>query len=125
MSQQPIEAAATAGVIGLGVMGHPMAANILRSGTAVHITGRGPEKYGDLIEAGAVWHDTAQSLADAVGVIVLMLPDLPQVEEMLTGPDGDPCRWLRRPAPHHRLDFVADRGPRPRSAADSGNRGQG
>jgi 2-hydroxy-3-oxopropionate reductase len=88
MSQQPTEAAATAGVIGLGVMGHPMAANILRSGTAVHITGRGPEKYGDLIEAGAVWHDTAQSLADAVGVIVLMLPDLPQVEEMLAGPDG-------------------------------------
>ena len=65
-----------------------MAANILRSGTAVHITGRSPEKYGDLIEAGAVWHDTAQSLADAVAVIVLMLPDLPQVEEMLSGPDG-------------------------------------
>jgi 2-hydroxy-3-oxopropionate reductase len=88
MSQQPTEAAATTGVIGLGVMGHPMAANILRSGTAVHITGRSPEKYGDLIEAGAVWHNTAQSLADAVGVIVLMLPDLPQVEEMLAGPDG-------------------------------------
>ena len=86
MSQQPI--AAATGVIGLGVMGHPMAANILRSGPAVHITGRSPEKYGDLIEAGAVWHDTAQSLADAVGVIVLMLPDLPQVEEMLAGPDG-------------------------------------
>jgi 3-hydroxyisobutyrate dehydrogenase-like beta-hydroxyacid dehydrogenase len=88
MSQKPTEAAATTGVIGLGVMGHPMAANILRSGTAVHITGRSPEKYGDLIEAGAVWHDTAQSLADAVGVIVLMLPDLPQVEgcrPVLTG----------------------------------------
>jgi 3-hydroxyisobutyrate dehydrogenase-like beta-hydroxyacid dehydrogenase len=86
MSQQPI--AAATGVIGLGVMGHPMAANILRSGTAVHITGRSPEKYGDLIEAGAIWHDTARSLADAVGVIVLMLPDLPQVEEMLAGPGG-------------------------------------
>ena len=88
MSQQPARAAAATGVIGLGVMGHPMAANILRSGTAVHITGRSPEKYGDLIEAGAVWHDTAQSLADEVAVIVLMLPDLPQVEEMLSGPDG-------------------------------------
>jgi 3-hydroxyisobutyrate dehydrogenase-like beta-hydroxyacid dehydrogenase len=86
MSQQPI--AAATGVIGLGVMGHPMAANILRSGQALHITGRSPKKYGDLVEAGAVWHDTAQSLADAVGVIVLMLPDLPQVEEMLAGPDG-------------------------------------
>jgi 3-hydroxyisobutyrate dehydrogenase-like beta-hydroxyacid dehydrogenase len=80
MSQQPIGAAAATGVIGLGVMGHPVAANILRSGTAVHITGRSPEKYGDLIGAGAVWHDNAQSLADVVGVIVLVLPDLSQVE---------------------------------------------
>jgi 2-hydroxy-3-oxopropionate reductase len=82
------QAVRAVGMVGLGVMGHPMAANILRSGTAVHITGRSPEKYGDLIEAGAVWHDTAQSLADAVGLIVLMLPDLPQVEEMLAGSDG-------------------------------------
>jgi 2-hydroxy-3-oxopropionate reductase len=69
-------------------MGHPMAANILRSGSGVHITGRSRAKYGDLIAAGAVWHDTARSLADAVGVIVLMLPDLPQVEEVLKGFDG-------------------------------------
>jgi 2-hydroxy-3-oxopropionate reductase len=88
MSQQPTGAAAATGVIGLGVMGHPMAANILRRGTAVHITGRTRQKYGDLIEAGAVWHNTARSLADAVGVIVLILPDLPEVEEMLAGPDG-------------------------------------
>ena len=87
MSQQTGAASAT-GVIGLGVMGHPMAANIIRSGMAVHITGRSPQKYGDLIEAGAVWHHSARSLADAVGVIVLMLPDLPQVEEVLAGPDG-------------------------------------
>jgi 2-hydroxy-3-oxopropionate reductase len=65
-----------------------MAANILRSGTAVHITGRSPEKYSDLIEAGAIWHDTPRSLADTAGVIVLMLPDLPQVEEILAGPGG-------------------------------------
>src|SRR5215211_767741 len=88
MSRQPTGPAAATGVIGLGVMGHPMAANILRSGTTVHITGRSREKYGDLIEAGAFWHDNAQSLADAAGVILLMLPDLPQVEEMLAGPDG-------------------------------------
>jgi 2-hydroxy-3-oxopropionate reductase len=65
-----------------------MAANILRSGSPVHITGRSRAKYDDLIEAGAVWHDTARLLADAVGVIVLMLPDLPQVEEVLNGSHG-------------------------------------
>lgn len=87
MSQQPTGVAAT-GVIGLGVMGQPMAANLLRSGSAVHITGRSRAKYGDLIAAGAVWHDTARSLADVVGAILLMLPDLPEVEEVLNGPDG-------------------------------------
>ena len=65
-----------------------MAANILRSGAFVHITGRTREKYGDLMEAGAVWHHTPRSLAEAVGVMLLMLPDLPEVEEMLAGSDG-------------------------------------
>jgi 2-hydroxy-3-oxopropionate reductase len=87
MSQQPTRSAAT-GVIGLGVMGRPMAANILRNGSAVHITGRSRAKYDDLIAAGAIWHDTARSLADAVGVIMLMLPDLPEVEGVLSGPGG-------------------------------------
>jgi 2-hydroxy-3-oxopropionate reductase len=76
------------GVVGLGVMGYPMAANILRSGFAVHITGRTRDKYGDLIAAGAVWHNTPRTLAEAVTVLVSMLPDLPQVEEVLAGSDG-------------------------------------
>ena len=88
MSQQPAGAAAVTGVIGIGVMGQPMAANILRSGSAVHITGRNREKYHDLIEAGAVWHNSPRSLANAVNVMLLMLPDLPQVEEVLAGSDG-------------------------------------
>jgi 2-hydroxy-3-oxopropionate reductase len=85
---QSVEAPVEVGMIGLGVMGHPMAAHILRSGASVHITGRTREKYRDLIEAGAIWHNTPRSLADAVSVIVLMLPDLPQVEEVLAGSDG-------------------------------------
>ena len=88
MSQQPTGAAAATGVIGIGVMGQPMAANILRSGSAVHITGRNREKYHDLIEAGAVWHNSPRSLANAVNVMLLMLPDLAQVEEVLAGSDG-------------------------------------
>jgi 2-hydroxy-3-oxopropionate reductase len=87
---QSVEAisAVRVGVVGLGVMGHPMAANILRSGASVHITGRTREKYGDLMKAGAIWHDTPRSLADAVSVMLLMLPDLPQVEQVLAGSDG-------------------------------------
>jgi 3-hydroxyisobutyrate dehydrogenase-like beta-hydroxyacid dehydrogenase len=83
------EAAADVGVIGLGVMGRPMTANILRDGArAVHITGRDKGKYDELIAAGAIWHDTARSLAADVGLVLLMLPDLPQVEEVLDGPHG-------------------------------------
>ncbi len=77
------------GVIGLGMMGRPMAVNILNSGPGpVHITGRSRDRYSDLVAAGAKWHATPRSLASAARVILLMLPDLPQVEEVLAGPDG-------------------------------------
>ena len=77
------------GVIGLGMMGRPMAVNLLDRGDGVlHIAGRQRDRYADLIDAGAVWHDTPRSLAGAAKVLLLMLPDLPQVEEVLNGPDG-------------------------------------
>jgi len=77
------------GVIGLGMMGRPMAVNLLEHGNGpVHITGRGRDRYADLLDTGAVWHQTARSLAGEVGILLLMLPDLPQVEEVLNGPDG-------------------------------------
>ncbi len=71
------------------MMGRPMALNILNSGTGpVHITGRSRDRYADVVAAGATWHDTPRSLAGEARVILLMLPDLPQVEEVLAGPDG-------------------------------------
>ena len=79
----------TVGVIGLGAMGAPMTANLLRrSGASVRISGRVKDRHLALIEAGAQWHDTARSLADGCDVVVLMLPDLPEVESVLAGPDG-------------------------------------
>lgn len=79
----------TVGVIGLGVMGSPMAANILRSiGGATRITARIRGKHEALIDAGAEWHDTPRTLAGGADVILLMLPDLPEVEAVLSGPDG-------------------------------------
>lgn len=70
-------------------MGLPMAANILRGGVGpVHITGRSRSKYAEVLDAGAQWHDTPRSLAGAAGVILVMLPDLPQLDEVLAGPGG-------------------------------------
>jgi 2-hydroxy-3-oxopropionate reductase len=77
------------GVIGLGAMGRPMTGHLLsRSGARVAIHGRGRDRYTDLVDAGATWHDTPRSLAADAAVIVLMLPDLPQVEEVLAGANG-------------------------------------
>ena len=89
MSKESADSGVPVGVIGLGMMGHPMAVNLLERGDgSVHITGRRRDRYDDLVAAGAVWHDTPRSLAGAAKVLLLMLPDLPQVEEVLTGPDG-------------------------------------
>jgi len=66
-----------------------MAANLLSKGaTGVDITGRNKTRYGDLLDSGAHWHDSPRSLASSVDAILLMLPDLPEVEAVLGGPDG-------------------------------------
>ncbi len=76
------------GVIGLGVMGTPMAGHMIRNGHAVHVTARRPESAESLLSAGAQWHDSPCALAQACGVVVLMVPDLPDAEDVLEGPDG-------------------------------------
>jgi len=83
------------GVIGLGVMGAPMAGHILRTGFALHVTARRPAQADALVAAGARWQPTARELARHCDVVVLMVPDLPDVELVLHGPDGllaDPDR---------------------------------
>lgn len=78
---------ARVGLLGLGAMGVPMAANLLRRGK-LGICGRGRERYRELLDAGAGWHETPRSLAESCSVIILMLPDLPEVEAVLAGADG-------------------------------------
>jgi len=76
------------GFIGLGTMGKPMAANLARAGFTVTGYSRRAEPIPSLLEAGV---SAAQSVADAVGdadVIALMLPDGPDVTQVLAGPDG-------------------------------------
>lgn len=79
----------TVGVIGLGAMGAPMTANLLRRVRAtVRISGRDRAKHTGLLEAGAQWCATPRELAEDADVVLLMLPDLPEVEGVLAGPDG-------------------------------------
>ena len=77
-----------AGFVGLGVMGRPMAGHILAAGIplTVHSRSRGPVET--LVAAGAADGGSAAGVARAADVIVLMLPDPPDVAAVLFEPDG-------------------------------------
>lgn len=77
---------ATVGVIGLGVMGRPMADHLLAARGHLVIHARRPQP--ELLAAGASWAQTPRELASSVDVLLAMLPDLPQLEGLLDGPDG-------------------------------------
>ncbi|MDQ1136471.1 2-hydroxy-3-oxopropionate reductase [Microbacterium sp. SORGH_AS 1204] len=74
------------GVWGLGAMGEPMAQHLLgaRGALTVHARRERPR----LTEAGAAWAATARELGTACDAVLVMLPDLPQLEKHLDGPDG-------------------------------------
>lgn len=78
----------TVGFIGLGVMGYPMARNLLANGFDVIGYNRSPAKTDRLAGDGA---RAATSVADAVSgadVVITMLPDSPDVQSVLSGPAG-------------------------------------
>jgi 2-hydroxy-3-oxopropionate reductase len=74
--------------IGLGIMGSPMAVHLAIAGHAVAGYNRTPDKAQPLVEAGG---RAAESVADAVAdadVVCVMVPDSPDVEEVLAGEGG-------------------------------------
>jgi 2-hydroxy-3-oxopropionate reductase len=76
------------GFIGLGIMGKPMAHNLLKAGFAVVAHNRHQEVTDELVVAGASACDKPQEIAAACDVLITMLPDAPQVEEVLLGSKG-------------------------------------
>jgi 2-hydroxy-3-oxopropionate reductase len=76
------------GFIGLGVMGRPMAANLLKGGCqlVVHSRSRGPVDA--LVGLGAAAADTPAAVARQATIVITMLPDTPDVELVLTGEHG-------------------------------------
>jgi 3-hydroxyisobutyrate dehydrogenase len=79
---------ATIGFIGIGVMGKPMAANLLRKGYSLSIVSRHPEREASLIALGASTAASSQALAHSSEVVILMLPDTETVEQVLFGDNG-------------------------------------
>ncbi|HYM84096.1 MAG TPA: NAD(P)-dependent oxidoreductase [Candidatus Dormibacteraeota bacterium] len=76
------------GFIGLGRMGAPMAANILRAGHELVVNDVRREAAEPLVGAGARWADSPRETAGASDVLVTMLPGPPEVEAVMFGPDG-------------------------------------
>ena len=75
------------GFIGLGIMGRPMAANLIAGGYEVFLNTR-RHVPPDLISAGGKVCESAREVAEKSDIIITMVPDTPQVEEVLFGPGG-------------------------------------
>src|SRR3569623_3730107 len=75
------------GFVGLGVMGRPMAANLIKAGSTLWLNRVKPESQ-FLVEAGGKAAGSAKAVAEAAEIIILMLPDTPDVEAVLFGENG-------------------------------------
>src|SRR6202167_3341883 len=78
----------TVAFIGLGIMGRPMAANLVKAGCDVVGHPRRPESSDGLLAAGGRWSDSVASAAREADAVITMLPDSPDVEAVALGPDG-------------------------------------
>lgn len=76
------------GFIGLGIMGASMAANILKAGFKLTVCTRTPAKAADLVGKGAALVKTAAEVAAAADIVVICVPDTPDVEKVLFGAGG-------------------------------------
>jgi 2-hydroxy-3-oxopropionate reductase len=74
--------------IGLGIMGGPMAANLVKAGHQVTGYNRSAEAVERLVEAGGKGADSVAEAVSGVDIVITMVPDSPDVEAVCLGPDG-------------------------------------
>lgn len=77
------------GFVGLGIMGAPMALNLMKAGFALKVYNRSerPQVQG-VVQAGGVRVRTPREAAEGRDVILTMVTDTPDVEAVILGPDG-------------------------------------
>jgi len=78
----------TVGFVGLGTMGREMALNLLKAGYAVRAYDVRAEAADDLLPHGATVAGSPADAARDADIVISMLPDTPQVEEIVYGEDG-------------------------------------
>lgn len=76
------------GFIGLGIMGRPMAKNLIKAGYRLAVFDTNPAPARELAELGATLKDGPRAVAADCPTIITMLPDSPQVRQVVLGENG-------------------------------------
>ncbi len=79
---------ANLGFIGLGIMGKPMAGHLLKAGHRVFVYDLNPGPIRELSAKGAGVCRSCKEVAEKSDIIILMVPDTPDVEKVLFGHEG-------------------------------------
>ena len=78
----------TIGFIGTGIMGKPMARNLLKAGYQLVVYNRSASSMNELAAEGARTASNPREVAEQSNIIITMLPDSPQVLEVMSGEHG-------------------------------------
>jgi len=76
------------GFIGVGIMGKPMALNLMKAGYSLVVFDRDQRAVDDVVAQGASTAGTAREVAEKAEIVITMVPDSPDVEEVVLGPEG-------------------------------------
>src|SRR5437870_5273756 len=76
------------GFIGLGIMGKPMDKNLIKAGLQLVVHNRSRGKVDEVVKEGATGAVSPKEVASAVDIIITMLPNSPDVELVVLGPNG-------------------------------------
>ena len=78
----------TIGFIGLGIMGKPMARNLIEAGYSLVVYNRTASKAAELVELGARQVESPREVGAGAGVVITMVSDSPEVESVVLGDNG-------------------------------------
>ncbi|MGC6389819.1 2-hydroxy-3-oxopropionate reductase [Ewingella sp. S1.OA.A_B6] len=76
------------GFIGLGIMGKPMSKNLLKAGYQLVVLDNNQQAMQELIDTGASQAETPKAVAEQSDIIITMLPNSPQVKQVVLGENG-------------------------------------
>ena len=76
------------GFVGLGIMGRPMARNLLKAGYPLNAYSRRRESVDALLDDGATGAASPREVAEGAEVVISIVTDTPDVRQVILGPDG-------------------------------------